>query len=109
MLTLPSSPYPSISETLLDKAIEFAKQSTQISDKDIAIIKNSRETFLFSAKEAYVKKNNPKFDVAMGGHDSAEVCELVGLYLLFGLEKKISHPHLGLYRDDASLNCRVQR
>jgi hypothetical protein len=92
--------YPSISETLLKKAIAFAKEFTQISSDDIDVIMNSRQTFLFSAKEPWVKKDNPKFDVSMGGNDSAEICELVGLYILNGLEKFIPQPQGGLYRDD---------
>jgi hypothetical protein len=39
--------YPSISETLLKKAITFAKEFTQISSDDIDVIMNSRQTFLF--------------------------------------------------------------
>ena len=43
----------------------------------------TRETLLFSDGEAWVKKNEEDaFDVPMGLYDGAEMCELVGTYLL---------------------------
>ena len=47
-----------------------------------------------------VKKNNSKFDVSMGSLDSAEVYELVRLYLLFKMEELIPREEVGIYRDD---------
>ena len=43
---------------------------------------HSRKSLLFSNNEIGVKKDNPDFDVTMGSFNRAEVCELVGLYLL---------------------------
>jgi len=40
------------------------------------------------------------FDVSMGSMDSAEVSELVGLFLLSKLERLIPKDQIGLYRDD---------
>ena len=40
------------------------------------------------------------FDVALGSHDGAEICELVGLYLLDKLSTIIKKDSVGLYRDD---------
>ena len=40
----------------------------------------------------------------MGSYDSAELCELVGLYLLVLLTKKLGKQNVGLYRDDG-LSC----
>ena len=48
---------------------------------------------------AWVKKDNSDFDVGMDGPDSAEVCELVGLFLLNQMEI-IPQELLSLYRDD---------
>ena len=42
------------------------------------------------------------FDVTMGSYDGAEVCELVGLYLLHKLSATVPKEHIGLYRDDAN-------
>ena len=47
------------------------------------------------------KKGNPNlFDVTMGSFDDAEVCELVGLFLLHKLRSKFKNNEIGLYRDD---------
>ena len=40
------------------------------------------------------------FDVGMGCYDGAEVCELVGLYILHTLQSKFPEGDIGLYRDD---------
>jgi hypothetical protein len=36
----------------------------------------------------------------MGSFDRAEICDLVGLFLLNNLAKKFGNKFLGLYRDD---------
>ena len=48
-----------------------------------------------------MKKNgNQDFDVAMGSNDGAEICELVGIYLLYLISQKYPMNDTGLYRDD---------
>ena len=54
--------------------------------------------------EVWLKKDNPDFDVTMGSFDGAEVCELVGLYLLDVLSEEFGDNKIGLYRDDG-LSC----
>ena len=50
---------------------------------------------------AAVKKGDDNlFDVTMGSYDGAEVCELVGLYILHNLGNKYGKENIGLYRDD---------
>ena len=74
--------YPSITESLLSKAISFAKNYTTISDKDIDIIMHCRKSLLFDNETAWTRKNRSSmFDVTMGSFDGAEVCELIGLFL----------------------------
>ena len=46
------------------------------------------------------KKKNSKFDVTMGSYDGAEICELVGLFLLHELSIIIPKELAGLYRDN---------
>ena len=66
--------------------------------EDIKIILQTKKTLLFHNGNPWAKKGNKPFDVSMGSWDGAEVCELVGLYLLSQLTHlKIS---VGLYRDD---------
>ena len=40
------------------------------------------------------------FDVTMGAPDGAEVCELVGLFLLSEIRSEFPELNCGLYRDD---------
>ena len=93
--------YPSISEDLLNKAIDYARQFTEISEQDINTIMHARKSLLFDKNTAWVKKNNSTFDVTMGSFDGAEIYELVGLYILSQLNSKYSsNGSIGLYRDD---------
>ena len=93
--------YPSISENLLMKALEFAKTFVSIDESEIKVIKHARKSLLFKDNSIWLKQgDNPLFDVTMGAYDGAEACELVGLYLLHKL-KSIKHVEKpGLYRDD---------
>ena len=93
--------HPSISEVLLKSSLEYARQHTTISDEDVEIIMHSRKTLLFNGNEPWVKKgDSPMFDVAMGCYDGAEVCGLVGLYILHKLTSTYTNESIGLYRDD---------
>ena len=93
--------YPSISEELLNRSISFARSLTTISDSVINIIHHSRKSLLFDRTSVWVKKgNNSLFDVTMGSYDGAELCELVGLYLLNQLSTVIDKSSVGLYRGD---------
>ena len=40
------------------------------------------------------------FDVTMGSFDGAEICELVGLYILHLLGDQLGVDNVDLYRDD---------
>lgn len=93
--------YPSISERLLLNAITYAKNYKTITDQDIDIIMHCRKSLLYDNDIAWAKKNNNNmFDVTMGSYDGAEICELVGLFLLNTLSEKYGKDNLGLYRDD---------
>ena len=81
--------YPSITEFVLSKAISLAKNHTAISDKEIDIIMHCRKSLLFDNETAWTKKNHSSMlDVTMGSFDGAEVCELIGLFLLNNLSEK---------------------
>ena len=43
------------------------------------------------------------FDVPMGGYDSPQIADLVGLYILHVLNRIINSAQVGLYRDDGIL------
>ena len=93
--------YPSISESLLMKAIDFAKMHTHISSKEIKIIMHSRKSLLFDKGKPWMKKESKDlFDVTMGSYDGAEICDLVGLFILNTLSQEHGNEGIGLYRDD---------
>ena len=73
--------YPSITENLLKKALTFAEAHAHLSDDDKAIIHHARKSLLFNDQQTWIKRDSGLFDVTMGAHDRAEVCELVGNYL----------------------------
>ena len=63
---------------------------------------HARRTILCDHKgNVWTKKNSKnQFDVSMGANDGAEICELVGLYILTEIHKNIDFTSVGLYRDD---------
>ena len=67
----------------------------------IDYIMHSRKSLLLSKNEIWIKKkDNPNFDVPMRSFDRAELCELVGLYLLNILKSQFVGKNIGLCRDD---------
>ena len=84
--------YPSITQDLLNKALNFVSEYIYIS--------KSRKSLLFDGCHTWIKKQGGLFDVSMGAYDGAEVCELVGTYMLNLLSKKYNKNDFGLYRND---------
>ena len=74
--------YPSIKESHLEKASNFAEKYINISTDDKTIIKHARKSLLFNKRKMWMKKDSGLFDVAMDAFDGAEVCKLVGNFLL---------------------------
>ena len=61
----------------------------------------ARKTLLFHEGVPWVKRSgNEDFNVPMGSYDGAEVCELVGAFLLNNLSHIIDKSNVGLYRDN---------
>ena len=89
--------YPSISSSLLQKSPTFASQYTNITEEEIHIITHTKKKTLYKDGNPWAKKSSD-FDLTMGSFDGAEVCELVGLYLLSRLQHLAMN--VGLYRDD---------
>ena len=62
---------------------------------------HAKNTLLFSNGEQWFKKDgNKNFDVPMGCYDGAEICELIGIYLLYQINNVISKENTGLYGND---------
>ena len=80
--------YLSISDNLLDQALSWASSLADIS-------------LLFNNGKPWIKNNNSNlFNVTMGSYDGAEICELVGLFILNHQGKSFGKENIGLYRDD---------
>ena len=93
--------YPSISANLLLQAQSYAKKFVSIPEEDIQVIMHTRKSLLFDNNKVWCKRDNTDlFDVTMGSHDGAEVCELVGLLILDKLQSVFKNENIGLYRDD---------
>ena len=64
-------------------------------------IKLARKLLLFSKERTSVKRGeNSSFDGTMGSFDGAEICEIVGIYLLEKISPLLMKKNFGLYRDD---------
>ena len=67
--------YPSITNTLLQKALKFASKYPTISKEDIDIITHTKRTTLYKDGQPW-EKITSKFNVTMASYDGAEICEL---------------------------------
>ena len=83
--------YPSISEDLLMKALNYASRFTTITQQDRHIIIHAKKSLLYHQNSPWIKKNtNNMFDVTMGSYDGAETCELIGAYMLSLIASKFN-------------------
>ena len=71
---------------VLNLNLNFASEYIYISKCDIDVINHARKSLLFDGSNTWIKKQG-LFDVSMGAYDGAEVCELVGTYMLNVLSK----------------------
>ena len=59
------------------------------------------KSVLFDKNGAWIKRNSDElFDIGMGSYHGAEICELVGLFILSKLPAVFEADCFGLYRDD---------
>ena len=96
--------YYSITQDLLNKALNFATEYIYISKCDIDVIHHARNSLLFHGSHTWVKKQGGLFDVSMGAYDGGEVPELVDTYTLNLLCKKYNKNNFRLYRDDTEID-----
>ena len=107
--------YPSIGSELLKNAVKFARSVSGIviSEAEEEIIFQCRQSFLFCEGQPWTKTGPDNFDVPMGSYDGAELCELVGLYLLHklttGKDAIFDKDTVGLYRDDGLAIIKVNK
>ena len=92
--------YSSITQELLNKALNFASEYIYISKCEIDVINHARKLLLFNGSHNLIKKQEGLFDMSMGAYNGAEVWELVGTYMLKLLSNKYNKNDFGFYRDD---------
>ena len=73
--------YPSISQDLLSRTLDFASAYENITSDERNII-HAENSVLIHKQQPWQKKGDTTFDVTMGSHDNAQTCELVGNFLL---------------------------
>ena len=91
--------YTSITPTLIEKTLDWAMAYVDVTPQQRKIIHQACQSFLYSEGMPWVKKGEVNFDVGMGAFHGAQVCELVGLFLL-NLLKGLPNFEAILYRDD---------
>ena len=91
--------YPSITEELLMKSLNYARSIEAIDKNVVNITMHSRKSLLFDRDNVWVKKENSNFDVTMGSYNGAELFELTGLYIIDILSNEFGKEKIGLYRD----------
>ena len=64
-------------------------------------MKHAGKSLLFNHGKPWIENGNSNlFDVIMGSYDGAEICKLVGLFILNHPGKKLGKKNTGLYKDD---------
>ena len=96
--------YPSITENVLLKALDWASEEADITPDDKELIMHARVSFLHAFSKIWAKKKSDNFfDNPQGANDGAEVAELVGLFVLkqiLDADIGVDRSGIGLYRDD---------
>ena len=87
---------PPISENLLDQALSWASNLVIITKEEISIMKHARKSLLFNDGKPWIKPWI--FDVTTDSYDGAEICELVGLFILNNLGQTFGKQNIGLQR-----------
>ena len=67
--------------------------------KDSETIFHSGKFLLYNEREPLIKKQSNHFDVTMVPNDAAEVCELIGIFMLSSISSKYNPSNIRLYRD----------
>ena len=85
---------------ILIDSINYARENIDITKEQYDIILARRKTVLENNGTTWIKSGPVNFDVPMGGYDSSQIADLVGLYILHILNRIINSDQVGLYRVD---------
>ena len=91
----------------MTNALNFAKKITDISREDIQIMYHARKSLLFSNEKPWMKRQGNLFDLTMGAYDGAEVCELVGIFILKKISEKYNKNDVALLEMMAWLYSKI--
>ena len=80
--------------------MNHVREYTDITDEEIEIILACRKSVLSNNHRTLVKSHVDKFNVPIGAYDSAQVADLVGIYILDMLGRIVNLEQVGFYRDD---------
>ena len=92
--------HPSITRELILRRLNHAREYTDIMQEEIEIIQACRKSVLSDNRRTWVKSHVDNFDVPMGAYDSAQVANLVVIYILDTLGRIVNLEQVGLYRCD---------
>ena len=81
--------------------MRFAKLYISVTKKDIEAIFHARKSLLYYNDESWVKTGESNFDFSIGAYDGAEVCDLIGNFMLSLLSKHIIKNHIGVFRENS--------
>ena len=98
--------YPSISEELLLKELDYSSRFATVTQQDHHIIVHAKRSLLYHQNSPWTKNTSNMFDVTMGSYDGAETCEMIGAYML-SLIASTFKDQVGLYRDDGLAVCKA--
>ena len=91
--------YPSITKELLLHSMHLARNYTDITQEELAIILACWKFVLFYNNTTWEKTTTDNFDVTMGSFDHAQIADLVGIYILDTLNRFLNLNNAGIYRD----------
>ena len=80
---------------MLHEAIQFAEEHMLITRKDVEVIFHAQTSILYNDREPCVQNVSGSINVTMGAYDGAEVCELIGIFMLYSKEKNTIQTILG--------------
>lgn len=81
---------------------------------DLGVIQHCRKSVLIHNGKPLIKKSRDNgFDIPQGSLDGAEISELMGIFILYKINKLVHIDDYGLYRDNrlvvVSANRRVNK
>ena len=80
--------YLLIQEELLNQGLRIAQEYIDISSKDKKIVYHAGKSLLFDEQDTWMKKQSGLFDITTGAYDRAEICGLIGTYMLSLISEK---------------------